>query len=102
MTNSKGESKMYFESLLKQYLETHALIEKKEESQRDYADEISSLYVALEEEHKLRLSLEKKIETHELSQNEVTSKLTKEVIIQGLNIKLLKRRWLNLVLVMIN
>ena len=50
----------------------------KEEDERVYADEISSLNEALEEEHELRISLEKNIESHELSLNEVTSKLTKE------------------------
>ena len=69
MTNLKGESKMYFESLLIQYLENHDLLEKKEEIEREYANEISSLNVALEEEHELRLSIEKKIESHELQQN---------------------------------
>ena len=48
MTNLKGESKMYFESLLKQYLETHDLLEKKEKIEREYLDETSSLNVALE------------------------------------------------------
>ena len=78
MTNLKGESKMYFESLLKKFLEARDLLEKKEASEREYADEISSLNVALEVEHERTLSLEKKIESHELSQNEVVSKLTKE------------------------
>ena len=56
MANLKGETKMHFEGLLKQYLETNALLEKKEEDEREYADEISSLNVALEEEHELRVS----------------------------------------------
>ena len=68
---------MHFENLLKQFLEANLLLENKEEGERFYADEISSLNEALEEEHELRLSLEKNIESHELSLNEVTSKLTK-------------------------
>jgi hypothetical protein len=78
MANLKGETKMHFEGLLEKYLEANLLLEKKEENERDYADEIATLNVALEEEHELRLSLEKKIESHEISQSEVTSKLTKE------------------------
>ena len=78
MANLKGETKMHFEGLLKQYLETHALLEKKEEDEREYVDEISTLNVALEEEHELRVSLEGKLESSELSQNEIIPKLTKE------------------------
>jgi hypothetical protein len=78
MANLKGESKVHFEGLLAKYVETNLLLEKKEENERVYANEISSLNFALEEEHELRLTLEKNIESHEISQNEVTSKLTKE------------------------
>ena len=78
MANLKGETKMHFEGLLKQYLETNALLEKKEEDEREYADEISALNVALEEEHELRISLEGKLNSSELAQNEIIPKLTKE------------------------
>ena len=61
MSNFQGETKVHFQGLLKQYLETHTLLEKKEEDEREYADEISSLNVALEEEHELRVSLEGKL-----------------------------------------
>ena len=83
---------MHFENLLKQFLEANLLLEKKEEDERVYADEISSLNEALEEEHELRLSLEKNIESHELSLNEVTSKLTKEHDNSRAKYKLAKRK----------
>ena len=63
---------------MKQYLETHTLLEKKQEYEREYTDEISSLNVALEEEHELRVSLEEKLESIEASQNEKVSKLIKQ------------------------
>ena len=69
---------MHFENLLNRFLEANLLLEKKEEDERVYADEISSLNEALEEEHDLRLSLEKNVESHEVSLKEVTTKLTKE------------------------
>ena len=47
MAKLKGETKMHFENLLGQYLETNSLLEKEEENERDYADEIASLNVAL-------------------------------------------------------
>ena len=53
-------------------------MKRRKKDERVYANEISSLNEALEEENELRLSLEKNIESHELSLNEVTSKLTKE------------------------
>ena len=73
MANLKGETKMHFENLLKRFLEANLLLEKKEEDERVYTDEISSLNEALEEEHELRLSLEKNVESHEVSLKEVTS-----------------------------
>ena len=48
LANLQGETKEHFEGLLKQYLETHTLLEKKQEDEREYADEISTLNVALE------------------------------------------------------
>ena len=83
---------MHFEGLLKQYLETNILLEKKEENERVYADKISSLNVALEEEHELMLSLGKKIESHELSQMKSPLNSLKNLIILGLSITLLKRK----------
>ena len=57
MANLKGETKMHFENLFKCFLEANLLLEKKEEDERAYADEISSLNEALEEEHELMHSL---------------------------------------------
>ena len=37
MANLKGETKMHFENLLKQFLEANLLLEKKEEDERVYA-----------------------------------------------------------------
>ena len=78
MANLKGETKMHFEGLLKHYFETHALLEKKEEDEREYADEIAALNFALEKEHELRVSLEGKLNSSELAQDEIIPKLTKE------------------------
>ena len=89
-------------SLLNQYVETHALLEKKEEDEREYADEIAALNVALEEEHELRVSLEGKLNSSELAQDEIIPKLTKECDHARAKYKLAKKKKLNLGLVMIN
>ena len=78
LSNLQGETKEHFEGLLKQYLETRTLLEKKEEYEREYVDEISTLNVALEEEHDLRVSLEENLDSIEESQNETMSKLIED------------------------
>ena len=93
---------MHFEGLLKQYLETHALLEKKKENEREYADEIAALNVALEEEHELRVSLEGKLNSSELAQNEITSKLTKECDHARAKYKMVKQKKVKFGTVMIN
>ena len=92
MANLQGETKEHFEGLLKQYLETHTLLEKKQEDEREYADEIASLNVALEEEHEVRVSLEEKLDSIEESNNKIISKLTKNAIMLLLSINWLKRK----------
>ena len=51
---------------------------KKQEVEREDANEIASLNVTLEEEHELRVSLEEKLNSIEESHNEIISKLIKE------------------------
>ena len=75
-----------------QYLETHTLLEKKQEDEREYADEISTLNVALEEEHGLRVSLEEKLDFIEKSHNEIISKLIKERDNARVKYKLAKKK----------
>ena len=65
MSKLKGKSKKHFVALLEQLGEANDMIEAHEEiiskmegHSRDYADEISDLSNALEEEHGLRLALE--------------------------------------------
>ena len=69
---------MYFEDLLKQYVETQELLEKKPKSEREDANEIASFTVILEEEQVLQVSLEEKLESIDESHNEIISKLIKE------------------------
>jgi hypothetical protein len=61
VTNMQGETRMHFESLMRQLGEANNLIELKEGFERENADEISTLSCALEEEQALRISLEESI-----------------------------------------
>ena len=63
---------------MSQYGEAQHLLEKKEESEREDANEIASLTVTLEEEQELLVTLEEKLESIEESHNKITSKLIKE------------------------
>ena len=60
------------------YGRTQEELEEKERLEREYANDIASLTVALEEEHELRVSLEEKLENLDESQNAIFSQIIKE------------------------
>ena len=79
MSKLKGKSKKHFVALLEQLGEANDMIKAHEETitkmeshSRDYADEISDLYNALEEEHGHHLALEE-------SHNDDHAKLKKDL-----------------------
>ena len=54
------------------------ILEEKGRLETEYANDIASLTVALEEKHQLRVSLEEKLDNIEESQNDNLSKIIKE------------------------
>jgi hypothetical protein len=78
ITNMKGQTKVYFETLMCQLGDAHDTIKEKEEFERLAADDIGSLSIELKEEQNLRASLEEKLLGLEESHNLNLSKLTKE------------------------
>jgi hypothetical protein len=78
MTNLQGECKIRLEILMNQYGMAQDLLEEKGRLERENANEIASLTMAIEEEHELRVSLEEKLENFDESQNETLSKIIKE------------------------
>ena len=78
VTNMQGDTRIHFESLMRQLGEANNLIELKEGFERENADEISTLSCALEEEQALRISLEESIIALNESHNLNVSKLVKE------------------------
>jgi septal ring factor EnvC (AmiA/AmiB activator) len=70
--------------------------------EREYAQDIASLKDSLEGEEEEWATLEEKLDSIEESNNEVISKLIKERDHARAKVKMLKRKRLNLVLVMIN
>ena len=78
LTNLRGEAKIRFESLLSDYGQIQEEIDEKERFEKEYANDIASLTLALEEEHELRVSLEEKLENLDESQNAIFSQIIKE------------------------
>ena len=78
MTNLQGEAKKRFEALMSDYGRIQEELDEKERLEREYANDIAALTVALEEEHDLRVSLEEKLENLDESQNAVFSQIIKE------------------------
>ncbi|KAK1629509.1 hypothetical protein QYE76_003824 [Lolium multiflorum] len=66
-------------------------IDKKGALEREYADDVASLKNELEEEQETVASLEEQLETLEVSQNEIVSKLTKERDHAKAQVKMLKK-----------
>jgi hypothetical protein len=99
LANLKGHTKVYFDTLVCQFGDAHDTIKEKEEFERLAADDIGSLSIELEEEQTLRVSLEEKLLGLEESHNLNMSKLTKERDHALAMVKVLKRRKLNLTLV---
>jgi hypothetical protein len=97
----QGETKRHVESLMNQLGEAQDLPEEKEGHERDAADEIASLSQALEEGQNLRITLEESVANLEVSHNLNISKLNKECDHALSMVKVLKRRRLNLMLVML-
>jgi hypothetical protein len=60
IANMKGQTKVYFETLMCQLGDARDAIKEKEEFERLVADDIGSLSIKLEEEQNLRVSLEEK------------------------------------------
>ena len=77
-------------------------LDEKERLEREYANDIAALTVALEEEHELRVSLEEKLENLDESQNAIFSQIIKERDHAIENISFSRKKRLNLVLVMID
>ena len=59
--------------------------------EREYANDVASLKNDLEEEQETVASLEEKLETLEVSQNEIIAKLTKEIDHAKAQLKMLKK-----------
>ena len=78
ISNLSGEHKLHVEYILNQLGEALNTIQQKEIFDRENADEISTLSLALEEEEETRAALESKLESLDESHNEVLAKLTKE------------------------
>ncbi|KAK1626984.1 hypothetical protein QYE76_001299 [Lolium multiflorum] len=66
-------------------------IDKKGALEREYANDVASLKNDLEEEQETIASLEEQLETLEVSQNEIVSKLTKERDHAKAQVKMLKK-----------
>jgi hypothetical protein len=96
----QGPTKIYVEVLMYQLGEARYLIKEKEAFEREAADDIGSLSISLEEEKNASVSLKEKLLGLEGSHNLNTSKLTKERDHTLAMVKVLKRRRLNLTLVM--
>jgi hypothetical protein len=71
IANMKGQTKVYFDTLMCQLGDARDTIKEKEEFERLAADDIGSLSIELEEEQNLRASLEEKLlgleESHNLN-----------------------------------
>jgi hypothetical protein len=78
IANMKGQTKVYFETLMCQLDDARDTIKEKEEFERLATDDIGSLSIELEEEQNLRASLEEKLLGLEESHNLNLSKLTIE------------------------
>jgi hypothetical protein len=91
IANMKGQTKVYFETLMCQLGDAHDTIKEKEEFERLAANDIGSLSIELEEEQNLRASLEEKLLGLEESHNLNLSKLTKERDHALAMVKLLKK-----------
>jgi hypothetical protein len=78
LSNMQGPTKMHFEALMGQLGQSQDLLKEKEEHERDAANKIASLSLALEEEKDQRVTLEASVSSLEESHNFNISKLTKE------------------------
>ena len=78
MTNLQGEAKERFEAIMSDHGRIQEELDEKERLEREYANDIGSLTLALEEERELRVSLEEKLENLDESQNAIFSQIIKE------------------------
>jgi hypothetical protein len=87
---------------MSQYGQTVEQLDEQRRLEKEYVHEIASLKDSLEGEEEEQATLEEKPDSIEENNNEVISKLIKERDHARAKVKVLKRKRLNLVLVMIN
>ena len=78
MSNLQGETKIRFESPMRNYGTSKDLLKEMGRFKREYANEIASLIDALNEEHELRVSLEQSLDSLDETNDKIIAKTIKK------------------------